>query len=85
MYIRHQNVQTQIDLPPGRPGVLPGERVEGATLTFATPMVIEPGMTFSMADGTDGLRIQLGGAPRWGGLFATGKITAVLPDVEPAV
>lgn len=84
-YIRHQSVQVQIDLPPAHPAVLPGDRVEGATITFARPVVIEPGMCFSMADGSDGLRIQLGGAPRWGGLVATGKITALLPDVEPAV
>ncbi|MFO0658256.1 MAG: GTP-binding protein [Polyangiaceae bacterium] len=81
LYIRHQSIQGQIQLPPSHPIGHPGDRIADVEIELERPCVAEEGMTFSVADGSDGYRLQLGGDPRWGGLFAIGKIAALLPDV----
>lgn len=54
----------------------PGDTTENVLVELMRPAWIEPGMRFTVRDGTDGLR-RGGAEPVWGGTALTGEITKV--------
>lgn len=59
-----------------KPLLMPGDTTENVLVELMRPAWIEPGMRFSVRDGTDGLR-RGGPEPVWGGTALTGEITKV--------
>lgn len=56
--------------------LMPGDTTENILVELMRPAWIEPGMRFTVRDGTDGLRRE-GTEPVWGGTALTGEITKV--------
>jgi elongation factor Tu len=75
-------VPGRIVLPPGKDTLRPGEEARRVIVDCQFAVPLEFPARFVLRDGTDGLQVKVGGAPKWFGTCATGVLTEACSESD---